>query len=425
MRKTSYIPVMAYALVVLSNVAAGKEEAVRERVVMPPPTPQTPQYVIEEVNVRAAPEAGALQGTMSLSVRGLADEHTWVPLFSGNVGVLSAKATGGRWLGPGPMPMRRRDTVGLLLPGKGDYSLELEFATPVRRERQTQSALIPMVAALSGAYEVTLEGENLEVALEPDVPYQEKAAAGKTVVTIYGTVEAPLRLSWKPGPEVREVETIAFAEQMTLLAISPGLLRVETRIDYILLQGTMAEAVVELPPGYSLLKVEGTNLRSWDIRADDEGSETLAVSLLEPPMERHSLKLVLEKTLGAVPVEIECPQIVAVGVAREKGVVAVAVEKGLQAEILEREGISQVNQSEMPAEFRALRDGFSLGLKYLKRPFNVTFRVSTIEPKVYGEVTCLTVASLERFRQHWDLQYEIRNAGLFQLKLQLAEGMKL
>ncbi|MHC5035289.1 MAG: hypothetical protein ACYTFZ_09655, partial [Planctomycetota bacterium] len=113
------------------------------------------------------------------------------------------------------------------------------------------------------------------------------------------------------------------------------------------------------------------------------------------------------------------------GVAREKGVVAVAVEKGLQAEILEREGISQVNQSEMPPEFRALRDGFSLGLKYLKRPFYVKFRVSTIEPKVYGEVTCLTVASLERFRQHWDVQYEIRNAGLFQLKLQLAAGMKL
>ena len=40
--------------------------------------------------------------------------------------------------------------VGLLLPGKGEYRVDLEFATPITRERQTSSALLPMVAALSG-----------------------------------------------------------------------------------------------------------------------------------------------------------------------------------------------------------------------------------------------------------------------------------
>lgn len=424
MAKRTYAVLLWCALILLCGMAAGEEVKTEAEVILLPPV-GAPKYVVEEVSVQAAPEAGALQGTMSVRLRCLTGEETWAPLFSGNVGVLSARASGGGLFGSAPMPMRRQDTVGLLLTAKGEYALELDFATPVTREGQTNSALIPIVAALSSVYEIVLPGENLEVRLEPDVPYQERAAAGQTLVSIYGTVDGPIHLYWKPGPEVRVVETVAFAEQNMLLDISLGLLRVETDIEYSLLQGQMTEALVELPAGYSLLKVESDNMRNWDIRAGDDGRRTLAVSLLEPTDTRFGLKLILEKTLEPVPVEIEAPRIAALGVAREKGTVAVAVEKGLQAEIMERENIGQVNLSEMPVEFQRLRGRFSLGLKYLARPFRVKLRVSTIEPKVYGEVSCLTVASLERLRQYWDVGYEIRNAGLFQLKLRLADGMKL
>ncbi len=424
MARWHHAAVLWCAAVLACSVAAA-DPAEGELSPAPPAPPSPARYVIEQVSVLAAPQAGALRGTMSVRVRCLTGEETWVPLFAGNVGVVSARAAGGGLFGTAPLPMRQQDAVGVLLASKGEYSLEIEFATPIARDRQTDSALIPMVPALSAAYEVTLPGENLEVRLEPDVPYQEEAAGGLTTVTVYGTVEGELRLFWKPGPEVRKVETIAFAEQNMLLDISPGLLRVETRIDYTLLQGQMTEALVALPEGYSLLKVEGDNMRSWDLRADDAGRSMLAVSLLEPADARFGLTLTLERTLDPVPVEIEAPQIEVLDVARERGAVAVAVEKGLQAEIVQKSNIGQVNLSEMPIALQALGDRFSLGLRYLARPFAVKLRVSTIEPKVYGEVSCLTVASLERFRQQWDVQYEIRNAGLFQLKLRLDRGMKL
>lgn len=423
MKSQIYAAAVSWILALLCGVASGQQAPAPEKAAVPLLEP--PGYVIEDVAVRAAPEAGALQGTMSVHARCLAKAETWVPLFRGNVGVSSAEASGGGWFGPGPTPMRRRDAVGLLLPGKGEYSVDIRFATPITHERQANSALIPMVAALSSSYEITLDGTNLEVSLQPDVPYQQKVVGGKTVVTVYGTVETPLYLVWKAGPEVRAVETIAFADQGTLLSISPGLLRVETEIDYSLLQGSMAEASVELPAGYSVLKVEGDNLRNWDIKRSEGKPDVLVLGLLEPSAPRSMVKLVLEKTLEPVPVEFEAPQIVVLGVKREKGTVGVAVDKGLQAEIVQHENIGQVNLSEMPREFQSLAERFSLGLKYLARPFRVKFRVSTIEPKVYGEVSCVTVASLERFRQNWEVQYEIRNAGLFQLKLKLAPGMKL
>jgi hypothetical protein len=414
--------VVACALVSLCGIALGQQAEEVGAALRPSPAPI---YVIEEVKVRAAPQAGALQGTMSVRVRGLVGERTWVPLFRGNVGVLSAEVSGGGWFGPNPTLIRQQDAVGLLLPGKGRYQATLEFATPVTTEQQASLAPLPTVAALSGVYEISLEGTNVDVWLAPEVPFQKTVEGRRTVVTVYGGTGEPLMLRWTPGPEVREVETMAFAEQSMLLDVSRGLLRVDATILYSVLQGRMPTAAVELPAGYSLLKVEGDNLRGWDIEKGAGGPDRLVATLLDAARERFTVKLALERTLEAVPVEVDAPQVIALGVNREKGTVAVAVEKGLQAEVVEREGIGQVDLSEMPSQLSQLGTRFSLGLKYLARPVRVRLRVSPIEPKVYGEVACLTVASLERCRQNWDVRYEIRDAGVFQLRLRLAPGMKL
>jgi hypothetical protein len=424
MLETRRFSVVTCTLVLLLSGLASSAQA------KPPTKPVAstpPKYLVEQVNVEASPQEGALQGKIKAKVRSLVGERIWLPLFTGKVGVLSAKASGGGMLGTNPTVMRREDTVGLLIEGKGRYEVEIEFATAISRQKQTSSALIPMVAALSGIYEITLDGANVDVTLSPQMPFKKKAADGKTVVSILGTAAANLTLGWTLAPEVemRKVETIAVAEQLTLLHISPGLQRVDSRILFNIVQGRVSQASVVLPAGYALLKVECDDMRTWNVQAQAGGESRLVVDLREPATTDFTLRLALEKNVGAVPVEIEAPQIVVEGVTREKGVLAVAVQKGLQAEILEKKNIGQVDLADMPAELRAPGKGLSVGLRYLARPFQVKLRISTIEPRVHARLACLSVASLERVRQHWDVQYEIRNAGLFQLKLRLPAGMKL
>ena len=389
-----------------------------------PPSTAVP-YVIEDVAVHAAPETGALRGTMSVRIRHLGKGADWVPLFTGNVGVLEAKVKGGGWFGTTPVLMRREKAVGLLLTGRGSFSVNLDFATPLTVVRGASAAPVPMVQALSSVYEVTLNDANLSVSLDPALPFQKEPAAGKTLVRIFGAGDGEIMLRWEPAPQERAVETIAFAAQQQVLSVSAGLLHVEAQIDYTLLQGRMPEALISLPEGYSLLKVAGANVRTWDIKKEGQGPSTLVVTLADAAAPTGRLTITLEKTLGPVPLEIEAPALIVQGVAREKGLIAIALEKGLQAEIIQKENVGQVNLSEVADSIGTLKDGVSLALRYLARPYKLTLRVSTIEPKVYGEVSCLTVASIERFRQSWDVQYEIRNAGLFQLQLKLAPGMKL
>ncbi len=412
-------------LAICALVVLGAAAHAEDRAAPPAATPAVVSYVIEDVAVRAAPQDGALRGTMSVRIRHLAKSADWVPLFTGNVGVLETKVSGGGWFGTDPVVMRRGSAVGLLLTGRGTFSVDLDFATRLTTDRAASSAPVPMVNALSSVYEVTLDGERLNVSLSPALPFQKEASGGKTTVRIYGTAEGEVMLRWEPAPEERAVETIAFASQQQLLSISAGLMHVESRIDYTLLQGRMPEALVGLPEGYSLLKVSGDNMRTWDTRKDAAGASTLVVTLDDPAAATSHLTVTLEKTLGAVPLVVDAPQVAVQGVAREKGLVAVALEKGLQAEIAEKQGIGQVNLSEVAGSIPASKEAVSLALRYLARPYKLSLRVSTIEPKVYGEVSCLTVASMERFRQSWDIQYEIRNAGLFRLQLKLAPGMKV
>ncbi len=414
-----------YAVLIVFAALAIARVTLAQQAQSPAPTPAVEKYVIEEAATRAAPQDGAMQGTMKLQVRLLDDGDTWIPLFSGNVGVTVAEASGGGWFTAKPTLMRRGETVGILLRGKGHYSVELGFATALTSGPQQNSAEVPMVPALTGVCEVTLPGANLDVTLSPELPHQVQTLGKSTLLTVYGSADGAVQMSWKPGPEAREVERIAFAEQSMRMHVSPGLLRVDTEIVYSLLQGRMPRAQVEVPAGYSILRVEGENLRMWDIERQAEGRAVITAALLDETASRSTLRLALEKTLEPVPVQIEAPQVQALDVTREKGTIAVSVEKGLQAEIVDRSNIAQVNLSEMADGKNGPVERYSLAMRYLARPFRVTLRVSTIEPKVYGEVTCLTVASLERFRQYWTVDYEIRNAGVFQLKLGLAPGMKL
>jgi len=421
--KSRFVVVTCALLMALTGLTASAKDKPSAKPVAPAP----PQYVVEEVAVEAGPQDGAMQGTLKVKLRNLAKEKIWLPLFAGKVAVLSAKASGGGMFADKPMVMRRNDTLGLLISGKGRYEVEIEFATAITLQKKTSSAIVPMVPALISICKITLDGENVDVTLAPEMPFKKKVVGGKTVLSILGSVNGKLALSWTPVPkvEVREVATIAFAEQQTLLHISPGLQRVESQIKFNIVQGRVPEAAVMLPAGYSLLKVECGNPHTWDIKDQADGGKRLVVNLREPAVAAFTVTLKLEKNLGAVPVEIEAPQIVVEGVTREKGVLAVVVQKGLQAEILEKKNIGQVDLSDMPAQLRGMGEGFSVGLKYLARPFHVKLRISTIEPKVHGRLACLSIASLERVRQHWDVQYEIRNAGLFQLKLRLPAGMKL
>ena len=384
-------------------------------------------YVIEEMTARGAPLDGALHLQASIDLKALTDGETYVPLFSGKVAVLSYSVRGGGIFARKAMVVRRDGEVGVVVRSGGAYHVELELASKIAVDGDRRTALLPMVRALASRAEVELPGQDLEVTVTPaDTPYEIRSTPGRTLLIVYGALEGPVSFSYRPVEPPRVVEPVVFADVASAIGITPGALSAETSVVYSLLQGEIQEAAVSFPADCTLLQVTGENIRDWETAESPEERLTLKVRFRRAVKDSVRVGFRLQKVLESTEDGVfELPRIAAENVLREKGALAVSSRKDLQVELVEHSGVYQVGAAELPAELALTAELVDFGLLYLKQPYDVTVRVAEVKPRVSAEVFSVAGIALDRIRQSWLISYEVRDAGLFQLQVQLDEGMKL
>jgi len=399
------------------DAAASKPSAVAEPAV---------QYVIEQMESFARPADGALHVEMDVRVRVLTDGETWAPLFGGNVAILSYEVEGGGIFAGKPMVVRRNGEVGVIFKGEDEYQVHLELVTKITAEEEEKAATMPLVKALSVRAEVELPGQSLDITVEPDLPYEVSRIPGGTLLVVYGAAEGSVGFSWRAVAPPRVVAPAIFARLLTVMDITPGSLTSRTTAAYSLLQGEVSEVVLSFPSDCALLDVKGDNIAQWETGEAGPDRKLLKVQFRKAVKDSAVLTFRLQKLLeaGAEGV-VELPRIVAENVSREKGVLAISARKDLQVELLEHAGVYQVDASEMPPEVGLEAGQMNLGLRYLRQPYAATIRVAPVQPRISASVLCVTGISTDRMRQSWLIDYEIREAGVFQLKIRLDEGMRL
>src|SRR5208283_4648213 len=92
-------------------------------------------------------------------------------------------------------------------------------------------------------------------------------------------------------------------------------------LDYQITQGELRQARVQLPAGQKLLRVEGRDLRTWEIKGVN-GAQTLVVDLMKGVPLGWQLTVETEKILDALPASAAVALPRALDVKRENGLVA-------------------------------------------------------------------------------------------------------
>jgi len=314
---------------------------------------------------------------------------------------------------------------------EGQYNAEIQFVARVQQKKEKEkicTLTVPLISAAKATTELTLPGTSLELSLAPDVSYETKASGTDTVVTVYGAPSPAVTLTWKPKVEAKVVPPVLFADQSARVTVGRGVLRIDTTLDYTILQGKVKELTVALPEGATLLSVKGETLRSWDV-APQAPQRLLKLQLVEEVSGSYHLELQLEQAIGkgklGEAAAFSVPAIAAQGVERETGALGILVWKGLKVEPTKVEGVTQVDVREMPAAFQTLKDQVHLGYRYLQRPFSVEAKVSEVEAKVAAEVTSVVRVSPEALRCSSQIAYTIKDAGIFRLRIRLGKDVKL
>ncbi len=224
----------------------------------------------------------------------------------------------------------------------GEFPIDLRFHAGVRGSNEWNR--IGFQVAAGALAPVELRGLAVDTSLElvGAARPEREGDAFRSFLPASGDV----KLAWRQARPEAEGRLFFSAEAVTQVAVSPGLLRQTSLLEFRVMQGEMTRAVVGLRGEGEVTRVQGPQVLSWTVEPGTEagaGGRRLVVRFNQPQRESASLLIQSQQALGAFPLAFEAVQPVPEGATRLGGYLRVVNEGAVRLEVLESTGLSQIS----------------------------------------------------------------------------------
>src|SRR5262249_5391199 len=130
-----------------------------------------------------------------------------------------------------------------------------------------------------------------------------------------------VELLWTPRVKrAAEIAAHVICQNNCLVTFANGMLNTRASMDYQVTQGELRQALVQLPPGHRLVRVEGDAMRTWEVKTE-AGNATVLVELLKGVAPNYRLMVETERPLEALPAVVKAEIPHALDVKRETGLI--------------------------------------------------------------------------------------------------------
>jgi len=320
--------------------------------------------------------------------------------------------------------------------GKGRHRLELVVRMRLSREGgwRVAEGVLPAAPATSLSLAVPEAQTEVRLGGVADRADFETEAPGEAIETALGTHGA-LALRWRPKVAEGQVDRALKADSLAVVDVQEDGLRVVWRVRLEFRHGEREEFRLRVPGEYTVDRVEGTNVRGWEVEPADPG-QTIDVSLLSPARGSEKMTVHLwrrgavgEDGLAEFPVPVlEVPE-----AALHRGEVNIRRSPLLEVWTLELGGVSRTDLS---PEVDLLAGGTDseespLGIRpfqayrFAATPYTVRLAARPLASEVTAEVqSVLSVAEYERNLES-RVVLTVRGRPLHQAEIYLPEGLEL
>jgi hypothetical protein len=321
--------------------------------------------------------------------------------------------------------VRDGKTVAVLLPRRGETTLQMKLLVKLGGDVTKRQLAFALPAALTSQLSVTIDQEEADVEFPTAVSFKRVPVKQQTrVEAIIGSGER-VELFWTPRVKrAAEIAATVMCHNATLVAFGGGVVSVRATLDYQVTQGELRQARVRLPAGHRLLRVEGESIRTWEIKSEN-GEQILLVELLKGVAPSYRLTVETETMLEALPTtaKVETPH--ALDVKRETGLVALRGDEELELAVEKADEAQRVDVEEFARVAAQKADGLLSAFRFLKPEFALHVRAAAVQPQVEA-----IVRNHIRVNPDWEsvsaaVDYTIKRAGVFTLKLALPPGYHL
>ncbi len=255
----------------------------------------------------------------------------------------------------------------------------------------------------------------------PPVTPPVNAPAEQTVLLAFVGAAPEVKVDWTPKSEgATGLEALATAQAQQEVTLEEGVLRTRVQLTYDISRAELSQLQVTVPANQKVTGVFDPNVRQWDVTTVGD-EQTLTIQLFEPAKKTQSVTIELERFSDQLLMtDVAVPVVKAVGVGRQQGIVVVRIGEELRAEPAKRSGLLQVDAAELPAPLQGQRWAFAY--RYSALPFELALHVEKVKPRIR------TLELVEAYLQPESMTlnllaiYDIQQAGVFQLELDLPAG---
>ncbi len=365
------------------------------------------------VNDRVA----ALDATLQFSA---AKAGETVALFGDDVAVQQFTVKSGR-----ATLVRDREKISVRFDRDGDATVQVKMLVKIAGDVTKRRLAFAIPPALTSQLSLALNQPEADVDFPAAISFKRSLNKETTdVAAVLGSADR-VELLWTPRVKrAEEVAATVFCRNAALATFGGGVMNLRATLDYQITQGELRQARVQLPAGQKLLRVEGRDIRTWEIK-DAGGAQILIVDLMKGVPLGWRLTVETEKSLDALPASaaVELPH--ALEVKRENGLVALrgAEELGLSVETAA--GLERVDAEEFARASSENAGALASVFRFASPDFSLRVRAEAVQPQIEAVVRNHFRVSAEQVALSATVNYTIKRAGAFSLKLALPDGYRV
>lgn len=263
----------------------------------------------------------------------------------------------------------------------------------------------------------------------PPTPNPDDGTEGQegaeTVLLAFVGAAPEVTLRWTPKSEgASGLTALTSVRTQQEIYVSEGALRTQATLEYSISRATLKRLVVAVPADQKVVNVFDPNIRKWDVEAKENGEQTIAVELFEPAGTSQRIRIELEKFLDSRQMnEWIAPELKAIGVGRQQGVIVVHVGPTLRAETTEKTGLLQIDQAELPPDLSGRK--WTFAYRYAALPYELAFRIEKVQPRINVESLVEYTLQPNLVLLDFLAVYDIERSGIFQLELDIPAGFEM
>jgi hypothetical protein len=351
-----------------------------------------------------------------------------LPLFPSSTVVVAARLNHPRLQLAGTA-----EGVAVEVAAAGDYAVEFDCREPIAECGGEWTLELPWPRGLVNRLLFEVPAADMDVRSEQAASLTVQSAAGATKAAAAVAPAAAVTVVWRPrARDTRAEKTVAYAEMLTLARVRPGVIDLQTRAEFAIVQGERREFALTVPAGLTVTSVSAPGLATWRF---DPATRRIEIILARPASGTLPVDIGLQAPCSGLPFDTSLGVIAAEGVERQRGRLALAASESVLLRVGEAAGVAPIDNADFRLAIeddakRASQAAAAAAAEPVRRAFRydapeavkVPVHAEAVLPELrVSESSSLSIGD-ERNVLSSTLEITVAKAGVFSLRLRIPEG---